>query len=116
MRRLRPIGELLDIGVEGGPTDPHQDADLFRGVFARFVEFDGMGALAWVEELAPPAFATASPRSGKSSLRALPDQGPFELGQSPEQMENELSAARRRVDRLLKGSQPDALLLQFLGT
>jgi hypothetical protein len=56
--------------------------------------------------------ATACPRRGQPSPRPLADQFALELGQRPEDVEDQLPATRRRVDLLRQALEADPRLCQ----
>ena len=59
----------------------------------------------------PPAFSTSCSSSSQTGHGAFPDERALELGQRPEDVEDELAAGRGRVDALVEGPESDAALL-----
>jgi hypothetical protein len=58
------------------------------------------------------AAAAAGPGGGQPSTGAFADQVAFKLGQSREDMEDQLAARSGGVDRLLEAPKPDAAVGQ----
>src|SRR3954451_12717711 len=100
--RERSSASLLgQRAIERRLRDPQRPADVLDRVRRVAVEQGGVPLLLIVEVAGPAALPPAGPRRGEAREGPLPDDIPLELGQGPEDVEDELAAAVRRVDGLL---------------
>jgi hypothetical protein len=65
---------------------------------------------ALVEQLRPATLAAACSCGSQAGLSSFPNQFPLELGQGPEDAEDELATRGRRVDLLGQASEGDPFL------
>src|SRR4051812_47220647 len=89
---------LGQIAIERRLRDPQRPADVLDRVRRVAVEQGGVPLLLIVGVAGPAALPPAGPRRGEARDGPLPDEIPLELSQGPEDMEDELPAAGRRVD------------------
>ena len=103
----------LEDAVEGGLRDPERLADGgdvgFPAGMQPFGECDLLGVNQLLRAAANPSAGTSRRQTG---IGALLDQGPLELGQRPEDVEDQLAAGGGGVDRLGQRAKPDALRFQ----
>src|SRR3954447_6832475 len=62
----------------------------------------------------PPARSASCTCRGKPGVRSVPNERTLELGKRRKDVEHELAAGRRRVDRLSEATEFDATLLENL--
>src|SRR4051794_32044051 len=103
---------LGEIPIERRLRDPQRPADVLDGVRRVAVERHGVPLLLVIEVAGPAALPPACPGSGEAGEGPLPDDVPLELGQGAEDVEDELAAARRRVDGLLQAPEAHAAMAQ----
>src|SRR3954471_19432065 len=87
---------LSQIAIERRLRDPQRPADVLDRVRRVAAEHGGVPLLLVVEMAGPAAHPPAGPRRGEACEGPLPDDIPLELGQGPEDVEDELPAAGRR--------------------
>src|SRR3954454_14782894 len=92
--------DTVEIGVERWLRDADRSTDFDQGVLLLPVEIDRQRTLPLIELLPPTALLTPRPRCIQTGLRPLADQVLLEFRQGPEDVEHQLAARRRRVDRL----------------
>src|SRR5947199_2597394 len=92
---------LGQIAIARRLRDPQRPADVLDRVRRVAMEQGGVPLLLVVELAGPAALPPAGPRRGETREGSLPDDVPLDFGQGPEDVEDELAAAARRVDGLL---------------
>src|SRR5690348_4069062 len=95
---LRGAGR--DVAIEGLARDVQRAADILDGVVRIVVERLGHGHLLLVQEAPAPADASPGASRGESRARALANQVALELGESPEDVEDQLARWAGGVDAL----------------
>src|SRR5262245_37661965 len=93
---------LAEIAIERGLRHLERPADITDGVARVFVEGQSLGLFLLVEQPGPAAKPAAGPSCGKAGGGPLADEIPLELGQGPEDVEDELPARCRGVDGFLE--------------
>src|SRR3954465_1013666 len=90
----RSAASLLgQIAIERRLRDPQRPADVLDRVHRVAVEQGGVPLLLVVEVAGPAALSPAVPSRGEAREGPLPDEIALELGQGPEDVEDELPAA-----------------------
>src|SRR6476620_1455590 len=91
---VRSSASLLgQIAIERRLRDPQRPADVLDRVRRVAVELGRVPLLLVVEVAGPAALPPAGPRRGEAREGPLADDVPLELGQGPEDVEDELPAA-----------------------
>src|SRR4051794_13648307 len=96
---------LGEIAIERRLRDPQRPADVLDRIGRVAVERGGVPLLLVVELAGPATLPPAGPRRGETREGPLPDDVPLELGQGPEDVEDELPARGRRIDGLLQAQE-----------
>jgi hypothetical protein len=92
---------LGQIAKERRLRDPQRPADVLHGVRRVAVERHGVPLLLVIEITGLATLPPACSGNVEAGEGPLPDEDPLELGQRPEDVEDELPAAGRRIDGLL---------------
>src|SRR4051812_19060264 len=103
---------LSQIAIERRLRDPQRPADVLDRVRRVPGKQGGVPFFLVVEVMGPPPLSPAGSGRDEASEGPLPDEVPLELGQGPEDVEDELPAAGRRVDGLLQAPEPHAAMAQ----
>ena len=104
---------FLEIPIERRPRDAERLADGGDVGLPAVVERAGQRQLLGIGQLLrPPAESPPRPRRGEPGVGPLPDQVALELGQRPEDVEDELAARGGGVDLLGQALEADPPLRQ----
>src|SRR4051794_41377724 len=105
-RRSRTL--VPHVPIEGRPGDAQGLTDLPNGVPLILSKALQLLDLLGCEHFGSAKQSAARPGSSKAGVGALPDEIPLELGQCPEDMEDELAAAGGGVQLFLERAETDA--------
>ena len=101
--------------IERGFRYSHHPADLGNRVLFRIVKLDSELAFGRIERFWPPALPAPGTRGGKPRLGPFTAQVPLEFRESPEHVEDKLSATRTGVNVLSQAHQANPGFLERAG-